>query len=396
MGAVAGGRPPAQPAAGPVEGRGHGKLLLFGEHAAVHGYPAVGLSLPETTVARVEPGGGRWILEEIGEGGQDRVREILALAEAFLPGLRRLGRGRVHLRSPIPRGLGFGSSAALCASLAAALHGLGARPAGGPAGKPSASESDAAARRRDQERVWELAHRAEALFHGTPSGIDTGLALLNGLYGFRPRPPALPEARRLPGFPLHLVIGAVPRARDTGALVGEIGRRMRAGDPDTGRRLRLLGEAAAEAIALLEAGAEAGGAEPWAGTGAAAGFGRSLEELAGLCRRAAGILGELGLSTPELDALLEEGRRAGALAGKPSGAGGGGAFFLLCAGRAESAAAAEAVRGAAARLGLPAAAYVRTLSWPADFRPAGRGGRAAEGGPPARSPDQPPAQPPAQ
>ena len=39
-------------------GKAHGKLLLFGEHSAVYGHPAVGVSLPEQTTVRLDDCGG--------------------------------------------------------------------------------------------------------------------------------------------------------------------------------------------------------------------------------------------------------------------------------------------------------------------------------------------------
>ena len=111
-------------------GRASGKLILFGEHAAVYGFPAVGVSLPEKITVRLwADGAADWDLRDI--AGRDRaaIRRILALMEGLLPELSSLSRCKVSVMSEVPRGLGFGSSAALCAALArAALAHCGAPP----------------------------------------------------------------------------------------------------------------------------------------------------------------------------------------------------------------------------------------------------------------------------
>src|SRR5208337_295509 len=130
-------------------GRASGKLILFGEHAAVYGYPAVGVSLSEKITVRLwADGAADWDLVDIAERDRLTIRRILTLLEGLLPELATLSRCKVTVHSEVPRGVGFGSSAALCAALArAALAHAGAlSPAVGP-GNPV--------------REWELAHGAE-------------------------------------------------------------------------------------------------------------------------------------------------------------------------------------------------------------------------------------------
>jgi mevalonate kinase len=309
-----------------LRGTGHGKLLLFGEHAAVHGHPAVGLSLSATTVAELvlseRPG---WRLP--GQSGEKA--ELLYRMLGRLHELARgePGGGKVRFTSAIPPGLGFGSSAALCASVAAALG----------AGRASTAE------------LWAWAHEAERLFHGTPSGIDTGLALLDGLYLFQPSPTGLPSARRLPGLALDLVVGAVPRKGDTGTLVRALRERVAGGDSRTVEALRELGEMARRAAELLD------------GSGQRE---RRLAEMGELAGAAQARLAGQGLSTAELDGLLREGLSCGALGGKLSGAGGGGAFFLICPGADSAGRIAARLRATARRANLPTADTIRSLSWP--------------------------------
>jgi mevalonate kinase len=323
-------------------GRGQGKLLLFGEHAAVYGHPAVGLSLPEGIRAEVEVGAGSgWELCGVRPDETERLRELLALFGRILPELGEGRGGLLRVDSSLPRGVGFGSSGALCGALAKALT-AALRPGSSPG-------SDTAVPTRDArlQRVWELAHEAERLFHGTPSGIDTGLALLGGLHRFLPQPPGLPRAQRLRGFPMELVIGAVPRAASGGSLIAGLRERVLDGDRATRRRLSRLGGLALAAAAVLEAGEAQG-----------------LEELGRLATQAQELLAALGLSTPELELLLGEGLAAGALGGKLSGAGGGGAFYLLYDRPETAEAGVQRLRRACARAGLTGGCLLRRHSWP--------------------------------
>lgn len=288
-------------------GRGSAKLILFGEHAAVHGHPAVGVSLPESTTVRLadRPGHGGhgspwhsddWDLASVAESDRETVAAVIARLGELVPGVAPAG---VQVESEVPRAAGFGSSAALCTAFARAVSARSPRM-----GLPRLEE--------EVDTLWRLAHELEKLFHGTPSGIDTGLSIREGTYAFHPRPGSLPAVERLPGALPALVVGAVPREGSCGALVADLSRRVRGGDAAAIRSVDALGgmaQAAAHALRPRTAGTA-----------------RLLGELAD---RAMEVLRGLGLSVPGLDALLDVGKRAGALGGKLSGAGGGGAFYLV-------------------------------------------------------------------
>jgi mevalonate kinase len=271
---------------------------------------------------------GDWDLGAIAPEDRETVLRILTRLETLLPELSR-ARCRVAVGSEVPRGVGFGSSAALCAALArAALAHTGELFHAGAPGIPL--------------REWGLAHDAERLFHGTPSGIDTGLSILDGLFAFQPRPPALPEYQPLFSAPLHLVVAAVPRVEACGALVAMLGERMSAGHRETRDAIQDLGRAAGAAREALAASA-AGGAQ----------------DIARLADQAMERLRGLGLSSPWLDRLLKAGKRAGALGGKLSGAGGGGAFFLVARDGESAHLVAASLEEEAARAGISLAAPVR-------------------------------------
>ena len=274
-----------------LTGRATGKLLLFGEHAAVYGHPALGISLPWTLELKIIP------VADAGHAGSRRATEPLpALPEqvAAMLAVPHLG-AVVEIRSQIPIGLGFGSSAAMCIAAERALTNAALPP-------PSAAA------------VWRGAHERERVFHGTPSGADTGLATHPGV-GFltwEKGGGGLPCYEPVPVTGLHLVVAAVPRRGDTRAHVAAVAQRVRAGDTATQDTLRRLGECSTEARALLLE------PEPRA------------KALGAVTDHAQRLLAELGLGDPAQERLLQSGRSAGSSGGKLSGAGGGGACFLVC------------------------------------------------------------------
>lgn len=74
---------------------------------------------------------------------------------------------RLSITSALPLGAGLGSSAALSVSLAAALWCLRWQRLDG-----------------DRSAIRELAHVAESVFHGTPSGLDHGTVMAGGMVYF--------------------------------------------------------------------------------------------------------------------------------------------------------------------------------------------------------------------
>jgi len=265
-------------------GVGRAKLLLFGEHAAVYGYPAVGRSLPWSLTVTSSPAPS-WELPGLDQqksmvGALVERLEYLALEAGGPP----LEPGRLKICADVPVGSGFGSSAALCAALVNLWF-------------PDRSAAD---------RDW-LAWRGEQLFHGTPSGIDTALALREGWWALdASKSPA--AASSLPDPGLVLVVGAVVRERTTKFLVADLAQR-RERDPAAAKAVESLGEISASAVAAMA--------------------GRQTEALFPLVVQAREALCALGLETTALRVAIDEGLSCpGGLAGKLSGAGGGGAFFL--------------------------------------------------------------------
>lgn len=318
-------------------GNGFGKLLLFGEHAAVYGYPALGLALPLRTTVRLVDEVPRTELNRSMSRSRlsaphlpEKDREIV---QALWEDLFRFAGDRsapdnrsthndtgnllehlrerqftLHVWSNVPRSRGLGSSAAACAALAGAWTAMEAMEA-------NAKLPDS------QHATWLLAHKLEHRFHGTPSGIDTGLAVYGGCRSFLFNGGELPETQLLPHPAFPIVAAAVPRRSDTKALVASIRRRREAGDPVVHQALAQLGRISEQAIRAVAAGAPA-------------------ETVAAAANEADSLLTALELDSEQVRYGLRLAREYGAVGGKISGAGGGGAFLAIFGpDRAEAAAA---------------------------------------------------------
>ncbi len=272
----------------PARGRAGGKIILLGEHVVVYGRPAIAAGLPIGLEAVVEDGAGPALVSEQPVPADDtRPARLVAEAAAFV-GLDPL-RVVVRVRSELPAGRGLGSSAALAVATLRAL-------------------AAAAGRTLDTTDELAVGRRLEAIFHGTPSGIDPAAAALGTCFRFvRGDPPVVTPL--VTARPLPLVVAFPPQARSTGAAVGGLRERW---ERDRDRHEALFDDV----TAVVERGAAA------AAAGDLAGLGRAFDDNQTL-------LATLGVSSPATDALVGAARRAGALGAKLTGGGAGGAVIAL-------------------------------------------------------------------
>lgn len=275
-----------------LSGQANGKLLLFGEHAVVQGFPALGLTLPLSTRVWLSHPGDTLTGSDVPRSTPAHTQLIRTLVPYLGDATQALWQQHTwhaHIKSDVPQGRGLGSSAALTGAVARAFA-QGVQP---PV---------------SQHTLWHMAHQAEHKYHGHPSGVDTALALGSGLLAVTPDEHSLPDLRACSTSPFSLVVGTLPRVINTHNLVQHVRDQVKAHGERTLGILKRLGQLAVIPPALRNAGAILGD--------------RANE--------AHSLLQTLGLSTTALDQSLLTGLAAGAHGGKLSGAGGGGAFVLFC------------------------------------------------------------------
>ncbi len=287
-----------------------GKIILLGEHAVVYGRPALAVPLPElrataaaSDLAEGEPGSVRieapdielatWLHEMPADQPLAAIvqlaRQALAIEEHPPLALR------VQSNLPVASGLGSGTAVSVAVLRALSAHW----------GTPLPPERQSA-----------LAFEVEKLHHGTPSGIDnTVVAYEQPVYfvrGEAPQPFPI-------GAPFTLVLGDTGLRSNTSVAVGMVRQAWQAEKA----RYEALFDRVAGTVAEGRKAIEDG---DWTT------LGKAMDENQQL-------LQQIGVSSGELETLIEASRTAGALGAKLSGAGMGGNMIALV--EAEAAAGVE-------------------------------------------------------
>ncbi len=280
-------------------GKAAGKVILLGEHAVVYGKHALALPIPGAVTATVRPAARLtldvpdWGLSrEMSRGGGGVDAAVYCI-------LDNLGIGSdgftIRVRSALPHGMGLGSSAAFAVAIVRAFDNLLGLSLG-------------------DDRVNDIAFDCERLAHGNPSGVDNTLATYARPMLFRKRESVETEPIELAEAP-PIVVACGHQSGVTHEQVAGVRARHEA-CPET------FGAIFDQIDALTVAGAEA----------LVAGDYVTLGQLMNVCQ---GLLNALGVSTPELEGMVDIARRAGAAGAKLTGAGGGGSIVAVCPGNME-------------------------------------------------------------
>jgi mevalonate kinase len=275
------------------------KIILFGEHAVVYGYPALAVpfgSLSATVTATPQPIETGLIIQSPALGQEYRLQKGVETFGGALTYAAQLYLTRINLDPPdvlltidsdIPLGGGFGSGAAVTAALIRELSVYCEHPLTDP-------------------ELNDLVYEVEKIYHGTPSGIDNTTIVYNRpVYFIRGNPPQ----PFVMGKPLTLVIADTGVNAPTKESVGDV-RRLRDEHPiAVTPMLDRIGRIVETAREALENG--------------------DHSNLGALMLENHGILRQLTVSSPLLDQLVVAALNAGAFGAKLSGGGRGGNLIAL-------------------------------------------------------------------
>lgn len=279
-----------------------GKIILFGEHAVVYGRPAIAAPVSQVRARAVVSAAprrpdGEVLIQAPDIGLESRLTDLpgehplaCTLNSVFAAlGIHRPPACSVRITSTIPVAAGMGSGAAVSVAIIRAVSVfLGSH--------------------LTDERVSALAYEIEKLYHGTPSGIDnTVITYARPVYFVRGQPI---QALRLPR-PFSLVIGDTGIASPTAITVGDVRRAWQADQASYEALFDQAGKIAQAARTAIEAG--------------------EAEALGPLMDENQVLLERMGVSSPELEQLIQAARGAGALGAKLSGGGRGGNMIALVA-----------------------------------------------------------------
>lgn len=308
-----------------------GKLILCGEHAVVYRRPAIALPLGDVRAhVAVEPGppGNGVVIDapdlerrwSVAASPTDPLSELVCALLAYFD-IAIMPDLLVTIRSEIPIAGGMGSGAAVATALVRALaQHLGHNLLAG--------------------QISALVYDNECRLHGTPSGIDNTVVAYEQPIWFQRRSDHAPQAAQPPqppliepiriGAPFTLVIGDTGVRSPTRLPVGEVRRRWL----EQPEQYDILFDAVADVVVRIRAALHHG----------------DLPVLGALLDRNQALLQKIGVSSPELDRLVEAARAAGALGAKLSGAGWGGVMIALVTPTTSEAVAAALHAAGAARV----------------------------------------------
>ncbi len=278
-----------------------GKIILFGEHAVVYGRPAIAIPITQVNARALLQADPR------GQSGCMRVQAPDIQLDAWLAdipqedplaaairgtlmhlGVDRLPACTLRVTSTIPLAAGLGSGAAVSIAVIRAVSAFLGHPLG-------------------DEQVCALAYEVEKIYHGTPSGIDNSvIAYAQPIFFVRGQPIERFAIRR----PFTLVIGDTGIPSPTAVAVGDLRRAWQANPAPYEALFDITGRITAAARRVMQSKG-------------------SPHRLGPLMDENQAVLIELGVSSSELERLLQAARAAGALGAKLSGGGRGGNMIAL-------------------------------------------------------------------
>ncbi|CDQ41332.1 MULTISPECIES: mevalonate kinase [Virgibacillus] len=290
-------------------GIAHSKLILIGEHAVVHGQPAIAIPFPlvgvETSVEYIP--GSVMIDTTFYHGPLSTAPESLqGIAQCIQETLKHINMPAedlvIRIKSSIPPGKGLGSSASVAISVVRSLFAY--------------FEED-----YTDEDLLTLANISETFAHGAPSGIDTlTITSQSPVWYEKEHPIDFIEL----SDDFHFVVADSGRIGDTRMAVESVAQLLKMAPKRIHRKLERIGQLTHHAKQALEK--------------------KGKHILGHMLNEAQKELEALGVSDAGLNRLIHFARSEGALGAKLTGGGNGGCIIALAQNEVHSRQLAEKLR----------------------------------------------------
>jgi mevalonate kinase len=274
-----------------------GKVILFGEHSVVYGYPAIAVPVSglRTTVSITPEQGNQGLLIIASDIKQEfylkdkQPTHPIALAVYLV--LDEMHQQEPHVKmtiqSQIPIAAGLGSGAALTVSIIRALSAF-------------------IGEELDNHTTSKLTYEVEKIYHGSPSGIDnTVISFERPTFFVKGHPP---DFCRI-GRPFMLLIASSGIPSSTRSAIHIVRSHIDADPAFYEDIFQQIGNLTQTAKLILAEG--------------------DVVTLGKLLSENHHLLAKIGVSTPQLDSLVTSAMNAGALGAKLTGSGLGGNMIAL-------------------------------------------------------------------
>ncbi len=269
------------------------KIILCGEHAVVHGAPAIAIPVLELqSSASLQPGQDNFCIfaldtnETITADQPDHPLMVTVLNTLAVLGVE-IPKIHIMLESTLPIGSGLGSGASVSTAIVKLLFKYYHREI-------------------DYAKINDLVYQTEKLFHGTPSGIDNTVIVYGQPVYFQQHQPF---DMLYTGKPFNFIIADSGVPSSTKKTVSYV-KSLYEADPQTTKRIMAdVASVVKSARDAIQVGDQ--------------------DTLGKLMNRNQSLLRQLGVSTSQLDTLIDSAKAAGALGAKLSGGGGGGNVIAL-------------------------------------------------------------------
>lgn len=275
-------------------GIAHSKLILIGEHAVVHGQPAIAIPFPLVGVESVieKHNGPIKFDSTFYHGPMDSAPLALeGIVNSIHATLKYLSLPKrdmiIRVKSSIPPGKGLGSSASVAIAIIRSIFAY--------------ANVD-----YTERELLHFANIAEKFAHGSPSGIDTLTITSESPVWFEMDTPV---SYISPGEDFHFIVADSGRIGDTRSAVESVAHLLKKAPKKIQAKIERIGELTHLAKHALEKA------------------GRNL--LGQMLNEAQKELVALGVSDEGLDRLINFARKEGALGAKLTGAGNGGCIIAL-------------------------------------------------------------------